>query len=32
MNIGLGLIPAIFWGILPIWMKKITGGSCVQQL
>ncbi|QMU08498.1 sugar transporter [Levilactobacillus suantsaii] len=32
MNILIGLIPALFWGILPIWMRKLTGGSCLQQL
>lgn len=23
---------SLFWGILPIWMRKITGGSFLQQL
>lgn len=32
MDILIGLIPALFWGILPIWMRKVTGGSFLQQL
>lgn len=32
MNLLIGIVPALFWGILPIWMRKITGGSFLQQL
>ncbi|EHO54604.1 GRP family sugar transporter [Lentilactobacillus kisonensis] len=32
MNLLIGIIPAIFWGVLPIWMRKVTGGSFLQQL
>ncbi|AYJ40050.1 GRP family sugar transporter [Lactiplantibacillus paraplantarum] len=30
--ITVGLIPALFWGILPIWIRKITGGDLCNQL
>jgi glucose uptake protein len=32
MSIILRLSPAIFAGILPIWMKSVTKGNFVQQL
>ncbi|WP_367295584.1 GRP family sugar transporter [Levilactobacillus yonginensis] len=32
MNLLIGLLPALFWGVLPIWMQKKTGGSFLQQL
>jgi len=32
MNIVIGLMPALFWGILPIWMQGKTGGNWTEQL
>jgi len=32
MNIVIGLMPALFWGILPIWMQGRTGGNWTEQL
>lgn len=30
--VTIGLIPAVFWGILPIWIKKFAGGNFRNQL
>lgn len=30
--IVIGLVPALFWGILPIWIRKYTGGDFRNQL
>lgn len=32
MNILIGLVPALFWGILPLWLRKVTGGTYQSQL
>lgn len=28
----IGLVPALCWGILPIWIRKVAGGSFRQQM
>ncbi len=32
LAILIGLVPALFWGILPIWIRKFAGGNFRQQL
>lgn len=32
MGVLIGLVPALFWGIYPVWMKKVTGGNFLEQL
>lgn len=32
MNIVIGLAPAVFWGILPLFLRKVGGGSFRSQL
>lgn len=32
MNIVVGLAPAVFWGILPLFLRKVGGGSFRSQL
>lgn len=28
----IGLIPAVFWGIYPVWLKKVSGGNFLEQV
>jgi glucose uptake protein len=32
MALLIGLIPALFWGIYPVWLKKLTGGNFLEQV
>lgn len=32
MAIVIGIMPALFWGVLPVWLQKVTGGTFRQQL
>ena len=32
MNIVIGLMPALFWGVLPLWLRRFTGGGFRSQL
>lgn len=32
MAIVIGLVPALFWGVLPVWIRKFAGGNARQQL
>ena len=32
MGVIVGLVPAVFWGVLPLWLRRFTGGSFRSQL
>lgn len=32
MALLIGLIPALFWGIYPVWLKRLTGGNFLEQV
>ena len=32
MGVLIGILPAVFWGILPLWLQKVGGGTFRSQL